>query len=553
MQLAHKLANNDEKIFSYFSMEVGLNKDMHTYSGGLGILAGDTIKSFADRHVPIVCITLLNEKGYFNQHITPKGAQQESDADWDVKKYLTKLNTQIEIEIENRKVAVTAWELKIKGCNGYEVPLYFLDTDIEGNSKYDRTLTKHLYGGDNHYRLCQEVVLGIGGTRFIHASGHKNIERYHMNEGHAAFLTLELLRENNFNKNEVKKQCVFTTHTPVASGHDAFPKEEIDSVLGKWVPKEFFEHGTLSMTKLGLALSHYINGVAKKHGEVSRKLFPKYDIDYITNGVHSASWTHSAFQELFDKKIPTWRRDPYSLRYATQFNLSDIWNAHKIAKADLVKLIKDRTGTEMDPNVFTIGFARRATSYKRMDLLFHDIERLKYISQEIGTIQLVFAGKAHVRDFAGKELIKRIWDLKNNLGNIKLVFLENYNIELAQTLIPGVDLWLNTPRRPLEASGTSGMKAVHNAVPSLSILDGWWIEGHIENYTGWAIGDLRAEEDDGIDANDMYFKLEKIIIPMFYNNLDEYIKIMRNSIAYNASFFNTYRMVSQYVLNAYIN
>lgn len=554
MDLYHKLKHKEDRLFAYFSMEVGLSNSIHTYSGGLGILAGDTIKSFADRSVPMVCVTLLNEFGYFKQGINEHGEQYEMDYPWEKESQMMKLDTVVEVNMHGRTVKVGAWEYRVKGNTGYEVPIYFLDTNIEGNSEYDKTLTKHLYGGDQYYRLCQEIVLGIGGLRFIEKRGYNNLLRYHMNEGHAAFLTVELLHQEDFDWEKVRKKCVFTTHTPVQAGHDIFSKYDIKRVLGDYIPDELFEGESLSMTHIGLELSHYVNGVAKKHGEVSKKMFPDFKINYITNGVHSETWTSPHFQKLFDKKLPEWRQDPYHLRYAVQLYLSEIWDAHVLAKYDLIKLIKERENVEFDPKVFTIGFARRATSYKRMDLIFRNIEKLIDISNKVGKIQLVFAGKAHVKDYEGKQLIKRIFDLKGKLGdNIKLVFLENYNMELAKTLIPGVDLWLNTPRRPLEASGTSGMKACHNGVPSLSILDGWWIEGHMENTTGWAIGDLNVNENDDVDANDLYFKLEKIIMPMFYNKRDDYIKVMRNTIALNASFFNTSRMVSQYVLNAYLS
>lgn len=554
MDLYHKLQNKDDRLFAYFSMEVGLNEDMQTYSGGLGILAGDTIKSFADRSVPIVCITLLNENGYFKQKLDHYGHQLESDYKWSKEKYTMKSDTEINVKLHGRNVKVRAWEYRVKGETGYEVPIYFLDTDIEGNSDYDRTLTKHLYGGDNYYRLCQEVILGIGGVRFLEKRGYKKLLRYHMNEGHAAFLTIELLHQNNMQQEIVKKKCVFTTHTPVGAGHDVFNEFDVKNVLGDYVPQKYFENGTLSMTVLGLNNSHYVNGVAKKHGEVSQKMFPNFNINYITNGVHSQTWTSQSFSKLFDEKIPEWRKDTYALRYAAQLYLSEVWDAHMINKRKLIKLIKKETGATYDENVFTIGFARRATGYKRMDLIFNNIEKLIEISNKVGEIQFVFAGKAHIKDVEGKNLIKRIWDLRFVLGNkIKLVFLENYNMELAKVLIPGVDLWLNTPRRPLEASGTSGMKACHNGIPSLSILDGWWIEGHMENYTGWSIGDVDEYENDDKDAHDLYYKLEKIILPMFYEKRDDYIKIMRNCIAFNASFFNTSRMVSQYVLNAYLN
>jgi len=554
MEFSQRLSNKEDRMFAYFSMEVGFHEKIQTYSGGLGILAGDTIKSFADKRVPVVCVTLLNNKGYFKQHLDEYGNQTESDYEWDVEKYVQKVDTIIEVEIEGRTVKIGAWEYRMTGISGYEIPIYLLTTDIEGNSDYDKKLTQHLYGGDHYYRLCQEIVLGIGGTRFLEARGYHYLKRYHMNEGHASFLTIELLHKHSFDHEIVKKMCVFTTHTPVAAGHDKFSREEIKKTLGDYVPDEFIVNNELSTTKLALKLSHYVNGVAKKHKEVSEEMFPQFHIDYITNGVHSLTWTHDAFKRLFDEYIPGWRRDPYALRYATQIPITKIWEAHMSAKEELVQYINEVENTNFDADTFTIGFARRATGYKRVDLLFSDVERLKDIANRVGKIQLVFAGKSHKRDNQGKDMIRRIFSLKHEMkDSIKIVFLENYNMELAKKIIPGVDVWLNTPKRPLEASGTSGMKACHNGVPSFSILDGWWIEGHIEGITGWAIGGLDTNTDDGSDANDLYYKLDKMILPMFYNNQDQWVTIMKNSIAFNASFFNTNRMVSQYIMNAYLS
>ncbi|MFW6024752.1 MAG: alpha-glucan family phosphorylase [Candidatus Woesearchaeota archaeon] len=553
MELYHRLKNKEDRLFSYFTMEIGLKPEIKTYSGGLGVLAGDTVKSFADKSVPMVCVTLLNENGYFKQEIDDEGNQIETDDFWEKKKELTKLDTAVEVKIEDRVVKVGAWEYQVKSeDNDYLVPVYFLDTDIEGNSEYDRTLTKNLYGGDEYYRLCQEIVLGIGGVRFLQKRGYNKLLRYHMNEGHAAFLTLELLRQLEDRK-KVKKKCVFTTHTPVKSGHDVFQKEMVNIALGDFVPNDMYQGEKLSMTYLGFSLSNYINGVAKKHQEVTHKMFPNFNIDYITNGVHSKTWVSPHFKKLYDEKIPSWKKDPFVLRYAVQISSLDLWEAHIKAKFDLNKLIKKRKGIDFDEEVFTIGFARRATSYKRMDLLFQDIERLNKIAEKHGKIQLVFAGKAHPKDVEGKTLIKEIIHKKDKLNNkIKLVFLENYNMALAKKLISGVDVWLNTPKKPLEASGTSGMKAALNGIPSFSVLDGWWIEGHMEGFTGWSIGYSDEPSENKADAEDIYSKLENVILPKYYKNKDDFIQIMKQSIAFNGSFFNTNRMVSQYITNAYL-
>jgi len=314
--------------------------------------------------------------------------------------------------------------------------------------------------------------------------------------------------------------------------------------------------GILNITFLGLNLSHYINGVAKRHGEISKLMFAGYDIEAITNGVHAATWTSKPFMELYDHYMPGWRNDNFSLRYALSIPKNEIWKVHSQSKKVLIQYVNHETNAGMHVEVFTIGFARRAATYKRGDLLFQDTERLKMISLKAGSLQVIYAGKAHPQDRGGKEIIKRIFQVKELLKkDIKIAYLENYDIELGQMMVSGVDLWLNTPQSPLEASGTSGMKAALNGIPSLSVLDGWWIEGHIEGVTGWAIGENRREtggtSDRSKDAASLYDKLEHVIIPMFYHDRDRFIDVMKHSIALNGSFFNTHRMIQQYVLNAY--
>jgi starch phosphorylase len=299
-----------------------------------------------------------------------------------------------------------------------------------------------------------------------------------------------------------------------------------------------------------------VNGVAKKHGEISQLMFAGYAIDAITNGVHATTWVAEPLQELYDHYIPGWKQDNFSLRYALNIPKTEVWKAHLKAKRRLIQYVNRETNVGMDVDVLTIGFARRAATYKRGDLLFTDIERLKAISSKAGLIQVIYAGKAHPRDQGGKELIKKIFQTKESLKkNIKIAYLENYDMELGKMMTSGVDLWLNTPQPPLEASGTSGMKAALNGVPSLSILDGWWIEGHIEGITGWSIGEneqgMGENRDRTKDALSLYNKLEQVILPLFYHDRDRFIDVMLHSIALNGSFFNTHRMIQQYVLNAY--
>ena len=543
---------------AYFSMEIGIDEHIPTYSGGLGVLAGDTLKSCADLNVPIVGITLLSENGYFYQKIDGEGNQIELPANFNVNDFLTILPSKTSVTIEDRTVQIRIWYYLVKGISGYTVPVFFLDTNLEENSEYDREITKHLYGGDNKYRLAQEIVLGIGGVKALQSLGYKTIDKYHMNEGHAALGTLELFSQFK-DIEKVREQCVFTTHTPVASGHDQFDLSFAEPMLGEMFPDSVLHEITfenkLNMTRLALFFSHYVNGVAKKHGEVSQLMFPGYSIDSITNGVHTPTWVSEPFQRLFDKHMPGWRSDPYILRSAFSIAKHEVWAAHMEAKRNLIDFVNNRYNIGMNYDHFTIGFARRQTAYKRPDLLISDPERLMRIAEKVGTIQIIYSGKAHPKDESGKETIKKIFNAKKTMhGKIKITYIHNYDMTIGKRMTAGVDLWLNTPRRPKEASGTSGMKAAHNGVPQFSTLDGWWLEGCIENITGWAIGPEKAyeeESDDEIDRNDLYNKLENWIIPKFYNDRDNWIRTMRSCIAINASFFNTNRMIQQYVLNAY--
>lgn len=556
---------------AYFSMEIGLEAAIPTYSGGLGILAGDTIRSAADLGINMVAVTLLQRFGYFHQKLDATGWQTEEPAVWSINDYLTEIPVEMSLAIEDRDVKLRVWRYIVKGVKGHEIPVYFLDADREGNSDLDRSLTHYLYGGDQNYRLCQDLILGIGGIKALRALGYSEINRFHMNEGHPSLLVIELLRElaekhNGNHVNEsvlemVHEMCVFTTHTPVPAGHDQFPMEMARKVLQQYdVFKQLEDkiccNSLLNMTYLALNNSYYINGVAKKHKETSQKMFSDFDIHAITNGVHLETWASGPWQRLFDKYVPGWREDNTSLRCVISISKESIWKAHQRAKALLLDYINDITDLGFDCDTLTIGFARRATQYKRPDLLFHDIDRLTRIAETKGKLQLLFAGKAHPHDQIGKELIQKIHRLKSMLnGNIKLVYLNDYNITLGKLMTAGVDLWLNTPRAPLEASGTSGMKAAVNGVPSISILDGWWIEGCIEGVTGWAIGDSeesgRPTDIDTMDANHLYDKLEYTIMPLYYQNKDGYIEVMRQAISYNASYFNTQRMLSQYVSKAY--
>jgi len=545
---------------AYFSMEVGIKSEIPTYSGGLGVLAGDTIRSSADLRVPLTAVTLVSRKGYLKQKLTEEGEQLEYPDEWDPSKYMSLLPQTVRVRIEGREVKVGAWIYEHQSVTGGVVFILFLDTDIEGNATEDRRITDVLYGGDERYRLKQEVVLGIGGVRMLKALD-VNVAKYHMNEGHSSLLTLELLKENDMDEDKVKNLCVFTTHTPVEAAFDKFSYDLVQELLGDEYPLEVLKrHGgqdRLNMTLLALNLSKYTNGVTKEHMEYSRKLFPGYHIMSVTNGVHSYTWTSPYFRHLFDRYIPGWANEPELLVRVGIIPDEELWEAHVKAKEALLKFVKDETGVEMEVDALTLGFARRATSYKRATLIFSEIDKLRELNR-LGKIQLIFAGKAHPRDLEGKRTIKEIYKYVRMLkGEIKLVYLENYNMEVAAKLTSGVDVWLNTPLPPLEASGTSGMKAAHNGVINFSVLDGWWIEGCIEGVTGWSIGpppNERIEETKRreMELEDLYNKLKYLIIPTFYDRRDEWVNMMNNSIGKVAYYFNSHRMIRRYVTEAYL-
>lgn len=561
-----------EPKIAYFSMEIGLREDIPTYSGGLGVLAGDTVKSAADLCLPFIAVTLISLKGYFLQEIDDTGHQTEKPALWDPSKLMQQAPEKITITLEKREVHIQAWVYFVESPRGgSSVPVIYLDTNLPENSAEDRKLTDHLYGGGSDYRIKQEVILGIGGVRMLRKLGFQ-IKKYHMNEGHAAFLTLELLHGSKRDIEEVwdeshiwdteavKNLCVFTTHTPVEAGHDKFSYELYEKMLGDYFPEKALKNlageENVNMTLLGFNLSNHVNGVAKKHGEVSQNMFPGYKINAITNGVHSYTWTCKYMKKLYDKYLPGWANEPEIFVRIGVIPDEEIWNAHQEAKRELIDYVNSSTGSDMDYKTLTIGFARRATAYKRADLLFSDINRLEKIGN--GKIQIIYAGKAHPKDTEGKELIERIFSFRDKLkGKIKITFLQNYNMDSALKLVSGVDIWLNTPLRPLEASGTSGMKAAHNGVINFSVLDGWWIEGHIEDFTGWSIGpahkEIETDKDmNKIDSDDLYKKLEEKIIPKYYNDRKEWIRMMQNAIGKNAYYFNTHRMMRRYVTEAYI-
>ncbi len=551
------------RTVAYFSMEIALSPALPTYSGGLGMLAGDTLRSAADTAAPMVAVSLAHRRGYFRQKLDSVGQQTEQDVPWSPEITLPPAAQTVTLTMQGREIVIRAWRFDVIGVTGHVIPVFLLDTDVEANTPYDRQLTDHLYGGDTYYRLCQETVLGLGGIKLLQALGCKP-GVYHMNEGHAALLALGLLEEQlqgaplssatEDTVAAVRSQCVFTTHTPVPAGHDKFGLDQMYQVLGPERAKAIEATGCLhdsllNMTYVALKFSRYVNGVAMQHGKVSQKMFPEYTVHAITNGVHTATWLSESFQELFDAEVPGWRVDNQYLRSVYGIALERVAACHSKGKQRLFDTVARRTGVQFNPSVLTLGFARRVATYKRAGLLLHDPARLIRIAEKIGGLQILYAGKAHPADTAGKGLIRDVFAEAAHLNSsfIKILYLENYDWDLGAQLTQGVDVWINTPRRPYEASGTSGMKAALNGVPSLSILDGWWIEGCAESVTGWAIDDAETE---AMEAESLYVKLENAIAPM-YAKPAAWARMQQHCIAMNGTFFNTQRMLGQYFTNAY--
>jgi len=550
-------------VVAYFSMEIALESDIKNYAGGLGVLAGDFLKSAADLNFPLVGITLLNSQGYFLQKINSLGEQAEvPDNEYNFSK-LRKLTKTTHIYIGRDKVELAIWQYSIKGKDDNDVLVFLLDTNLPNNKPEHQLLTGQLYGGDMDYRLKQEIILGRGGVKVLQILGYKNIKKFHLNEGHGSFAAVRLFLSSRKKTvperiQEVREKCVFTTHTPVKNAFDIFPLDQVlkyQKDFPRKLPK-LTDRGGINMTKTGLYFSGYVNGVALSHKKVSQTIFPDYQIQSITNGVHSLTWTSPEFQRLYDEFLPNWRNSSTILRQVNNIPLEKLWEAHQKAKKRLFEFIKKEQDVSLDKNIFTIGFARRFTAYKRPDLLFTNIEKLLDIQKKVGPIQIIYAGKAHPQDQRGKELIKFIWEIKNKYQDqLKLIFLEDYEMDIAKLLVAGVDLWLNTPLPPNEASGTSGMKAAHNGVPQFSALDGWWLEGYVKHKTGWAIGHKvngdKLEDVNKHDAYSLYKILATEILPIYYHAPDKWREIMRQTISLNASFFNTERVLQQYIKEAY--
>jgi glycogen phosphorylase len=553
---------------AYFSMEIALRPEMHTYAGGLGVLAGDTARSAADLELSMVFVSLVSRAGYVRQEIDSAGRQVTRPNPWAPNKFTDRLDAMVAVQIEGREVWIRPWLYRLVCPLGHCVPVLLLDTDLDQNSAGDRQITDHLYGGDDAYRLKQEIVLGIGGARILQALGF-NIDTYHLNEGHAALLTLHLLRyfrqpaedvgpgESPYNHAQVRERCIFTTHTPVEAAFDKFSYPLVQRLLDDYIEiaeiKRFAGEGDLNMTQLALRLSGRINGVSERHAKTTSRIFPGYRVRAITNGVHAPTWTHASFAKLYQANFPHWAHEPEVLMRADQLADGSIWTAHQEAKRDLLAQVNRGSAVVLRSDLPLVGFARRMTQYKRPSLLFSDMDRIVAITRK-RPFQVVFAGIAHPSDSQGQGIIEAInQHIRQVADTIPVVFLPNYDIRIAASLVSGVDIWLNTPLPPLEASGTSGMKAALNGVLNLSVLDGWWMEGCIEGVTGWAIGDDDTGSDKhGNDTGDLYRKLEKVVLPLYYDDRPRWIWMMKQAITKIGSYFNSTRMMRRYATEAYI-
>jgi starch phosphorylase len=552
---------------AYFSMEIALEDDMPTYSGGLGVLAGDMMRSAADLGVPMVGVTLASRAGYFRQEIVD-GRQVEHAASWDPARRARRLTCKVVVTIATREVWVAGWEYRVRtSCRQTgSVPVILLDTDLPENREEDRHLTHYLYGQDATYRLRQEIVLGVGGVRMLHALGIR-VHKYHLNEGHSALLALELLRVRGAASASgqslelavaaVRTRCVFTTHTPVEAGHDQYDHALVEEQLGGLVDARllhaFGGGARFNLTRLALALCGWVNGVADRHAETSRLLFPGYSVNAVTNGVHALTWTAPPMQAVFDRYIPKWCHEPELLVRVLSVPDAEVVAAHAASRNALLQLAAHHPGGQaLRPERMTLGFARRMTDYKRPGLLFENLDRLRAIARR-WPLQVLLAGKAHPRDEDGKQHIARLLAWARALeGEVPVVFLADYGVALARQLVAGVDVWLNTPQPPMEASGTSGMKAALNGVPSLSVLDGWWLEGWEEGVTGWAIG-ADGDADVSHHAESLYDKLEKAVLPVWHGADGAWPQVMKSAIARNGSYFNSHRMLRRYASEAYWN
>ena len=540
-------------VVGYFTAEIGLWSELHTYSGGLGVLAGDHVKSAADAEIPLVGVTLVYRKGYGRQHLDKDGVQTETYRDLDPAHHMQDTGMEISLPLDDGELWAKVWRADITGVSGHVVPVYFLDTFHPKNSERHLELGLTLYGGDDWVRIRQEYLLGVGGLRLLDKLGLE-VDGLHLNEGHCTFALLEMLGKG-WSREQLAKRVLFTTHTPVPAGHDRFEWEAVEEVLGDLLPSDAKqlvidagdpeEGRRISMSHLAVALSGPVNAVSNLNAWVASSMFADHHIAPITNGVHHITWTSPMMAIMFDEQLPGWREDPTKLAHAGKIPTEDLVQARDIARKVLRELVQTSTGVRLDKNRLTIGFARRFATYKRANLVFSDLERLREIGA--GKIQFVFSGKAHPKDEGGKALIKSIFDSGKDLEEeIPVAFLEDYSMATGLAMTGGVDIWLNNPIRPMEASGTSGMKAAMNGVPNCSILDGWWPEGCEHGVNGWAIGEADDERDDVRDAKNVLDVIENEVLPAWEEGDEKWCEIMRASIATSARFTGA-RMISDYL------
>lgn len=545
--------NNKPISIAYFSLEYGINDNIKLYAGGLGILAGDTLKTAANKKLDYCGVGILYKKGYFKQVINDAGEQETLEDIWDYEKFLTLKLTPKEYQIGGYKIWLQVWEYQVKSING-SIPLYLIDCDLPQNSEFFKSISYHLYPNEYLLKHRQELVLGIGGVKILEEIRGSLTDIIHINESHAGFCIVELLKR--FSNDEVKQKLVFTTHTPVPAGHEVFTKYQIKEYLGEdltLLDDQFKTGEHLKMTEMCYFYSKFSNGVSKKHSQVASKMFEGFEFDFITNGIDVNTWINPKMAELFDKNIDNWRLVPQNLRLAQTISHVDFAQTKKAIKVAYFNKLNSQINSKLDPEIFTICFARRAANYKRMNLLFRDFERLEKIASKFTKLQVLFSGKAHPNDELGQKYIQEIISFtKKKSPHVEICFLTDYNMDTSADLVSGVDIWLNNPIVPLEASGTSGMKAALNGVPSFSTVDGWWPEGLVEGVTGWSIGTGKeGEEFLEEEAENLYSKLEHVILPIYYNDSKNWIDIQKSSIAINGSYFNTSRMLDEYILKAY--
>ena len=533
-------------MIAYLSAEIGLYSELHTYSGGLGVLAGDHLKSAADEGIDIAAVTLLYREGYGRQHLDSEGNQTETYPDLDPSRHLRDTGLELEIPLDGHVLNSKIWKTVIKGIGGHEVPVYFLDTRHASNEDRHLKLSDRLYAGGDDMRVRQEYLLGVGGIRALKILGHWPLKGLHLNEGHCSFAGLEMLRQG-WTREQCSKRTLFTTHTPVAAGHDKFDWDLVNNVTGDLIggpEREIATHeGLCSMSHLGIGMAGRVNAVSHLNAEVASKMFPEVTIEPITNGVHHTSWISPTMARLYDEELDGWRSDGSLLEKAQILSDTGLERARAESRAVLRELVRSMTGIELDGNRLTVGFARRFATYKRASLVFKDIQRLNQMGS--GKLQFVFSGKAHPRDEGGKRLIKEVFAASKELEDIPVAFLEDYSMATGLAMTSGVDVWLNTPVRPMEASGTSGMKAVMNGVPNLSILDGWWPEACRHGENGWGIGRKEEDRDDDRDAESLYNIMENEVIPTWSSRRSNWTRIMKNAISVGPRFTGQ-RMIRDY-------